>query len=141
VVLRIAPASPRANNFTAHLTGAEEVPPVDTQAQGQAAFKFNPELTQLSFKVEVANLENVRASHIHCAPAGVNGPVGVTLFSGGPVTVNGTLAEATVAAPDPGNSCTWTSLQDVLTAIQTGNAYVNVHTVANPGGAIRGQIR
>jgi hypothetical protein len=29
----------------------------------------------------------------------------------------------------------------LLTAIAQGNAYVNVHTAANPGGEIRGQIR
>jgi len=141
VVYRIAPVSKATPNFTAHLSGSEEVPPVDTLAQGQAVFMFNADLSSLAFKLVVANIENVVAAHIHCAPAGVNGPVGVTLFSGGPVSPDGTLAQGTAAAPDAGNNCSWTTLQDVLTAIQTGNAYVNVHTQANPRGEIRGQIR
>jgi hypothetical protein len=89
----------------------------------------------------VANIEGVVAAHIHCAPVGVNGPVAVTLFTGGPVSPNGILAQGTVNAPDDGNGCDWTSLQEVLTAIHNGFAYVNVHTQSNPGGEIRGQIR
>jgi len=140
VVLRIASARPGSANFRAHLNGDGEVPPVDTQAQGQAAFQFNQEVTEMDFRVLVANIQDVVASHIHCAPAGVNGPVGVTLFTGGPVSVDGILAEGAVNAPDAGNGCNWSSLQDVLTAIRSGNAYVNVHTLAHPPGEIRGQI-
>lgn len=141
VVYRIAPVSKATKNFTAHLSGGEEVPPVATSAQGQAAFMFNADLSAMAFKLVAANIENVVAAHIHCAPAGVSGPVGVTLFSGGPVSPNGSLADGSAAAPDAGNSCSWAGLQDVLTAIETGNAYVNVHTQANPRGEIRGQIR
>ncbi|HEX9864354.1 MAG TPA: CHRD domain-containing protein, partial [Acidimicrobiia bacterium] len=43
-------------------------------------------------------------------------------------------------APDEGNQCGWTSLNDVLTAMVTGNAYVNVHTPTYPTGEIRGQV-
>jgi glucose/arabinose dehydrogenase len=139
-VLRIAPVTPPAANFRAHLSGDQEVPPVDTQAQGQATFRFNKEASALSFKLNVANIEDVLASHIHCAPAEANGPVGVTLFGGGPVSPNGTLAQGTVESPDAGNACNWATLGDVLTAIQNGYAYANVHTLAHPPGEIRGQI-
>ncbi|HEX6304700.1 MAG TPA: PQQ-dependent sugar dehydrogenase [Anaerolineales bacterium] len=141
VVLRITSGQPGARNFGAHLSGDEEVPPVDTQAQGQATFKVSEDESEMSFKLNVANIEDVVAAHIHCAPAGVNGPVGVTLFSGGPVSPDGTLAEGTITSPDPGNGCGWTSLEAVLSAISSGNAYVNVHTLANPAGEIRGQIQ
>lgn len=127
--------------FTAHLSGVEEVPPVDTRARGQAIFKINREVAELDFKLIVANIEDVVAAHIHCAPKGVNGPVGVTLFSGGPVTVNGVLAQGTVTTPDAGNGCDWETIADVETAMRNDSAYVNVHTAANPGGEIRGQIR
>jgi CHRD domain len=102
----------------------------------------------------VSDIENVFAAHIHCGAVGVNGPVGVTLFSGAPAggAVEGTLAEGTITAPDPGNACGWTDLAAVLAAIESGATYVNVHTndgVAPPntgagdfpGGEIRGQIR
>ncbi len=140
VVMRIASGKPAARNFRAHLSGDEEVPLVDTDAQGEATFQFNEQITELNFKLNVANIEDVVASHIHCAPDGVNGPVGVTLFSGGPVSPDGTLAEGTVTSPDEGNACNWGSLADVQSAMNNGLAYVNVHTVAHPPGQIRGQI-
>jgi hypothetical protein len=113
---------------------------VDTRAQGQATFELNDQATELDFKLNVANIDDVVASHIHCAPAGVNGPIGVTLFSGGPTSRNGTLAEGTVDSPDPGNACGWTSLAEVQSAMRNGFTYVNVHTLAHPPGEIRGQI-
>lgn len=140
VVLRVASSRPAKANFRAHLSGDEEVPPVETDAQGQATFKFNDEGTELDFKLNVANIKDVVAAHIHCAPDGVNGPVGVTLFSGGPVSPDGVLAEGTVTAPDTGNACGWESVEDVQRAMKNGYAYVNVHTQAHPPGEIRGQI-
>jgi glucose/arabinose dehydrogenase len=140
VVLRLASGEPAARNFRAHLSGDEEVPPVDTRAQGQATFELNDQATELDFKLNVANIDDVVASHIHCAPAGVNGPIGVTLFSGGPTSRNGTLAEGTVDSPDPGNACGWTSLAEVQSAMRNGFTYVNVHTLAHPPGEIRGPI-
>ena len=127
-------------NFRAHLSGDEEVPAVDTNAQGQAIFQLDRDGESLDYKLIVANIDNVFASHIHCAPAGVNGPVGVTLFSGATVTVNGILAEGTITEPDAGNACGWETLADVVAAIESGDTYVNVHTTENPGGEIRGQI-
>lgn len=141
VVLRIAPADRPAPNFRAHLRGEAEVPPVETDAQGEATFAFTDDATVLNFRLLVANIEDVVAAHIHCAPDGVNGPVGVTLFSGGPVSPDGVLAEGTAAAPDASNACNWEDVGDVLTAIENGYAYVNVHTLAHPPGEIRGQIR
>lgn len=142
VVLRMAFGQPRiGDHFRAHLSGDEELDPVDTQAQGEAIFTFAEEAASLDYKLLVANIEDVMAAHIHCAPDGVNGPVGVTLFSGEPVSPDGILAEATLAEPDAGNACAWTGLADVLQAVENGEAYVNVHTSAHPAGEIRGQIR
>jgi CHRD domain len=132
------PAS-AGDNFAAPMSGEAEVPSVVTQAAGVATFKLGEE--GLAFKVNVANIDNVIASHIHCGAVGVNGPVGVTLFRGGPVTVNGTLAQGVVTAPDPGNGCGWTDLAAVVAALEGGDTYVNVHTTAHPGGEIRGQVK
>lgn len=140
VVLRVASARPPKTKFRAHLSGDEEVPPVETNAQGEATFSFDDDLDSLDFKLNVANIDDVVAAHIHCAPEGVNGPVGVTLFSGGPVSPNGTLAEGTVAEPDDGNGCGWEDMADVQRAMKNGYAYVNVHTVEHPPGEIRGQV-
>ncbi len=129
-------------NFVAPLDGGQENPPVDTNATGVAKFQLSKDGSSLGFKLIVANIEDVVASHIHCGVVGVNGPVGVTLFSGGPTSANGTLAEGTITAPNAGNGCGWADLDAVLAAMESGGAYVNVHTFpANPGGEIRGQIK
>ena len=153
-LLAVAPAAVAGDNFVATLSGGQEVPPRDTQARGVATFKLREDGAALAFKVNVANIDNVFAAHIHCGAVGENGPVGVTLFMGTPAggRVNGTLAEGTITAPDAGNGCGWVDLAAVLAALQSGATYVNVHTndgVAPPntgpgdfpGGEVRGQVR
>ncbi|MPZ18270.1 MAG: CHRD domain-containing protein [Luteitalea sp.] len=140
VVLQITPAKGRRATFSAHLSGASEVPPVGTRARGQALVRFS-DRTALNFTVLVGNIRGVTASHIHCGPEGVNGPVGVTLFSGGPLDVHGILVRSSATSPDTDNACGWETLDEVETAILRGNAYVNVHTQTNPAGEIRGQVR
>jgi CHRD domain-containing protein len=149
-LLALAPSAWAGDNFVASLSGDEEVPPRDTQARGVATFKVREDGTALRFKVNVANIDNVVAAHIHCGAVGINGPVGVTLFTGPPAggAVNGTLAKGTVTAPDPGNGCGWADLAAVLAAIQGGDTYVNVHTDdgapppnTGPGDFPGGEIR
>jgi hypothetical protein len=153
-LLALAPSALAGDNFVATLSGDQEVPARDTQAVGVAKFKLREDGTALAFKVNVANIDNVFAAHIHCGAVGVNGPVGVTLFMGSPAggAVNGTLAAGTITAPDPGNGCGWTDLAAVLAAMGSGGTYVNVHTNDGvpppdtgpgdfPGGEIRGQVR
>lgn len=148
-----APA-PLLRNFVAPLSGDQEVPARDTNATGNAVFHLRAGGTELDYKLIVANIENVFAAHIHCGAVGDNGPVGVTLFMGSPASgsVNGIIARGTITAPDPGNACGWEDFGDVLSAMRSGDTYVNVHTndgvaPANtgpgdfPGGEIRGQIR
>jgi len=138
--------------FRAVLSGGDEVPARDTLARGVATFRLDAEGTELGFQLVVANIENVFAAHIHCGVAGVNGPIGVTLFMGAPAggPVDGVLAAGSVTAPDAGNACGWADLADVVAAVESGNAYVNVHTNDGvdppdtgpgdfPGGEIRGQ--
>jgi hypothetical protein len=145
--------SAQPSTFRAVLSGGDEVPARDTAARGVATFRLDAGGTELGFRLVVANIENVFAAHIHCGVAGVNGPVGVTLFMGAPGggRTDGVLAAGSVTAPDPGNLCGWVDLDDVVAALESGNAYVNVHTddgidPANtgpgdfPGGEIRGQV-
>jgi CHRD domain len=152
-LLAVAPAAVAGDNFVATLSGGQEVPARDTHAVGVATFKLSADGTALAFKLNVANLDNVVAAHIHCGGVGVNGPVGVTLFMGVPGggRVDGTLAEGTITAPDAGNLCGWADLAAVLAAMGSGNTYVNVHTNDGvdppntgpgdfPGGEIRGQV-
>jgi hypothetical protein len=89
-------------------------------------------------------LEGATAAHIHIGPAGVNGEVAVFLFGPEPagVTRDGIMAEGTIAEanlmPIPGEfDGTMAQLIDHLRA---GTAYVNVHTLENQPGEIRGQV-
>ena len=148
LVLSVALVSPAAaGNFVAHLSQEENVPTenVATLAEGQFIL-HESRAGDLSFRLILANIEGVLAAHIHCAPVGVAGPVGVTLFffvpfPGFPVDVNGTLAAGPIVEPDSGNSCGWIDNADLIDAIGDGEAYVNVHTLLNMPGEVRGQLQ
>ena len=122
--------------FRAELSGANEVPPVDTEASGLATFTVRG--TIVDFEITVTNTEDAVAAHIHSGSATVNGPVVVTLFTADPpVTIQGgVLAEGQFTATD----VVGMTLEALLDLLRTGGAYVNVHTTAHPGGEIRGQI-
>ncbi|MEX1184543.1 MAG: CHRD domain-containing protein [Gemmatimonadota bacterium] len=135
-----------ASNFRTHARGSEEVPANDSRAQGQAIFALSDDGDAISYKLIVANIENVTQSHIHIAPEGVNGPVVVWLYPSAPPSQlipgrsQGVLAEGEFTAADLRGPLAGQTLGDLLANLRSGNAYVNVHTVAHPPGEIRGQI-
>ena len=144
LLLQFSSASTLAanRNFAVHLSGDQQVPPVDTNAQGEAIFHLSKDGTMLDYKLIVANIDNVTASHIHLGAPGTNGPVVAFLYGGPPIqgTFSGVLAEGTITAADLKGPLAGMSLSDLLTAMESGNTYVNVHTTAHPGGEIRGNI-
>lgn len=134
-------------NFRANLSGDNEVPPVETNARGQATFQLNKAGDELSYKLIVANIEDVLMAHIHLAPAGQNGAVAAWLYpeDGPPPELipgrfNGVLAESRITAADLVGSLAGGSIEDLVVFLQDGGAYVNVHTQEYPGGEVRGQI-
>lgn len=137
------PAFAHPQNYRAHLSGDSEVPPVATNAQGEAIFQLNGDGTALAFKLNAANIENVRAAHIHMGVEGVNGGVVAFLYGGPtiPGRFQGTLAQGTITSADLIGPLAGASLADLISLIEAGQTYVNVHTDQNPGGEIRGQIR
>jgi hypothetical protein len=146
--LAVAALAPTASatsdrNYRTHLSGAEAG--VETLAQGQAILQFSRDGASMHYKLILANIDDVVGAHIHLAPAGSNGPIVVNLF-GAPfvpdpgVDVNGVLAEGTITAADLAGPLAGMSLDDLRQAIFDGNTYVNVHTVANRGGEVRGQL-
>lgn len=146
--LAVGAHSTKPKNFVAHLNGENEVPPVETKAQGQAKFQLNRDGDELSYKLNVANIKNVTMAHIHKAPADENGPVVAWLYPEGgsspdliPGRVNGVLAEGTITSDDLVGPLDDKSLEDLISAIEAGNTFVRVHTEQHPGGEIRGQIR
>jgi hypothetical protein len=120
-----APMGDAMYTQTVTLSGANEVPPVTTPATGTATVTIRPDHT-VSVKVSATGM-NATASHIHQGAASANGPVIV------PFTKTG---DNTFVAPD---GAKLTDAQ--YDAFKAGNLYVNVHTAANPGGEIRGQLK
>jgi CHRD domain len=131
-------ASANDLKFTAELTGAQERPtPVTTEGEGEA--KFESDGTSVAFELKWKDLSSPAISaHIHCGGPEETGPVGVTLFAGTMATEG--EVQGSFTAPDAGNACGWVTLADVLGAMATGDAYVNVHTTRFPGGEIRGHV-
>lgn len=107
------------------LSGAQEVPPVNTQASGSSSITVIGDKV-ITGRVEVRNL-NATAAHIHEAPAGQNGPVII------PLVKTGDNVWAV-----PGNTVLTSAQFD---AYRSGNLYVNVHSAANPAGEIRVQLK
>ena len=80
--------------FTANLTGDSEVPPVTTNATGTAEFELNDDGDEMSYDLEVEDIEGVLFAHIHQGSDSENGPIVVTLFNAtdGPTDeIDGTL--------------------------------------------------
>jgi len=116
--------------FTATLTGANERPtPVTTTATGTAIVTVVG--TILTWKVDVVNIDSVNAAHIH-----IGGPeeAGNVTRSLNPLSTDtnftGTLANGSAPVSD-----------SVLALMRAGRTYVNVHTLKNGDGEIRGQLR
>jgi hypothetical protein len=142
-------------NFGAHGKGANEVPARDSNGQAEAIFHLSDDGTQLEYKLNAANIENVVQAHIHLAAEGVNGPIVAFLY--GPVAAgggrtDGVLAEGTITAANLIGPLAGHPLSDLVAAINSGDAYVNLHTNDGvdgvntgpgdfPGGEIRGQIK
>ncbi len=117
--------------YQASLSGASEVPSIlNTAANGSAVLALSADTTKLYYRVTVDNIQAIQMAHIHLGKFGQNGPVIFPLFPIGSAPF----------APGAPISGTLTITPGQVTALITGNYYVNVHTTAHPGGAMRGQV-
>jgi hypothetical protein len=109
----------------AKLTGGAEVPATTSQGGGDATVTFDPATKVLTWKMTYAGLTGpATMAHFHGpAEAGKNAGVAV------PITLTPTGSEGTATLND-------TQAADLM----AGKYYLNVHTAANPGGEIRGQV-
>jgi hypothetical protein len=141
--------------FVADLTGVNEVPPVVSPGTGFAAVVLDPTAQTLQVNVTFSGLtSNTNAAHIHCCtPLGMNAGVATTVpaFPGFPLGVtSGTyssvvfdLTQATIYNPvfitSQGGTIPLAEAA-LIAGIVNGMTYLNIHTVNNPGGEIRGQL-
>jgi hypothetical protein len=129
---------PGAKVYVANLVAANEVPPKTTTGTGVATFVDNGSV--INWTLSLTNMTAVTASHIHLGAAGAAPPsniiVNLFLPNVATATVNGIVAEGTITNANNAN----VSLDSLRTLFNNGNAYVNVHTSANPAGEIRDQV-
>ena len=140
LALAAVPAIARAANppepaFGGPLTGAQEVPAVVTAATGEGTAVISPDGSTVTYIVTYTGLSGaVAAAHIHTGAAGVAG--GVIL----PLVVSASPMVGTLTAANFTASGAITTFAQAVAAIKAGNTYFNLHTAANGGGEIRGQI-
>jgi len=129
-------------SFHAKLTSKEETKKPESKATGKAEFKLSKDGKTLTYKLHVKNLVDANGAHIHMAKKGEDGPPVVGLFSGEKKgKFSGILAEGTIMDKDLIGTLQGKTVTDLVDLFKSGEAYVNVHTAANPDGEIRGQIK
>ena len=115
-----------AEKFKATLDGKSENPPNATAGKGEADINYDPATKKLSWKLTYSGLTGpATAAHFHGpAEPGKNAGVAVAIPNAttSPVEGSATLTDAQAAD------------------LEAGKYYVNIHTAANPGGEIRGQV-
>jgi hypothetical protein len=145
VWLCAAPASAQNTQMmVATLSGGAETPApgVLTGAAGHATLSIDQSAQTISVTLNIVNLPTATtAAHIHVGPAGVAGPIiidfPIPTGRTGDLSVSFRVGASSFRArPELGV----VTMADAIQSILAGNAYVNVHTVANGGGEIRGQL-
>jgi CHRD domain-containing protein len=149
-------AQAQSGPLRAELIGYEEVPAVATRASGAFEARVARDNQSVDFTLSFEGLQgNVTQSHIHFAQKSVNGAIivwlcgtpapGPTGPAGTPTcpqagTVSGTFTSSNVLASPTTQQLAAGDLARLIDAMESGIAYVNVHTSISPGGEIRGQV-
>jgi len=116
-------------SFKVNLSGAQQVPPVQTGATGTADLTYDAATRMLTWNVTYSSLSGpATMAHLHGpATTGKNAPPVVWLSEKGAAVSNPIKGQATLT-PEQAQQMT------------AGEWYINVHTQANPNGEIRGQV-
>ena len=113
-------------NFKAALNGKSEVPANTTAGTGEVTASYDTATKKLTWKGSYSGLTGpATAAHFH-GPAGEGKNAGVMV----PISPNGPSFEGSATLNDA-----------QAKALMDGDMYVNVHTAANKGGEIRGQLK
>jgi hypothetical protein len=127
VVLSLtAPSFAQTMSFKSNLSATNEVPPVSSSATGTLAATYDPSTKTLSYTITYAGLSgDAMAAHFH-GPASAGENAGVALPVSGAMTnpIKGTATLSDAQAKD----------------LMSGKWYINIHTAANKGGELRGQV-
>lgn len=124
--------------FTSRPDGSQQNPPVITNGKGTGSIVLNGARNEVAYHLTYHDLSGPLSGaggHFHVAPAGVNGPVVRSIAAGG------LPASATVSGLWKSTDATQPLTRALVDSLIAGKLYSNFHTVANPGGEIRGQLR
>jgi CHRD domain len=115
--------------FKASMNGASEVPPTTTSGTGTCTVSYDPATKMLTWEGSFSGLTGpATAAHFHGpAESGKNAAPAIWISEKG----------QNLASPFKGSATLTDAQADDL---QKGLWYANVHTAANPGGEIRGQV-
>lgn len=117
-------------SFKVELSGAQEVPAVQTPATGVADITYDPATRAVTWVINYSGLSGpATMAHFHLGPPTQGGhtPVMVWLTKQGSPAENPIKGQATL-------------IPEQAKQFLAGDWYINVHTQANPGGEIRGQV-
>ncbi|HEY2619316.1 MAG TPA: CHRD domain-containing protein [Acetobacteraceae bacterium] len=119
-------ASAAMVDYRATMSGKSEVPPTTSTGSGDVLATLDTSTKKLSYTMTYSGLSGpATAAHFHGpAAAGANAGVAVPIGTNPPSPTTG--------------SATLTDAQ--IKDLEAGNWYANVHTEANKGGEIRGQM-
>ena len=129
LIASVAPSISETMTFKTQLSPTDEVPPNNSNGKGDATVTYDTVSKKLSWKVDYSGLTGpATMAHFH-GPAGPgkNAPVVVPIFT----------SAAAAKSPAEGSA---TLNDDQAKQLTAGEWYVNVHTEANKGGEIRGQL-
>jgi len=115
-----------AETFKVTLDAKSEVPPNSSAGTGTADVDFDAATKKLTWKLTYSGMTGpVSAAHFHGpAEPGKNAGVAVAIPNAGTSPAEGSATLTDAQAAD----------------LMAGKYYINVHTAANPGGEIRGQV-
>jgi hypothetical protein len=123
----VSAASAATVSYSARLSGRSEVPKTDSKGKGKFDGSFDTQSKVMKYTLTFDGLSGpAAAAHIH-------GPA-TRLQTAGVVAP---LGDKNPTSPVSGSV---TLTDDQVKMLQSAKLYVNVHTAANPGGEIRGQI-
>ena len=152
LVASLAGASGGKKNVKAKLTGFQEVPAVSSFGSGSFTARIDTDAQTITYELSYGGLNSTAmAAHIHLGQRGANGGVIAFLCGGGdkPACPAGTGATESVSGVIDAADVIGTEAQGIapgeydeaVRAIRARVTYANVHTMTQPGGEIRGQLR
>lgn len=129
--------------YQAQLSGAGQVPAVDTAATGTLTLTVAADRSRVAYVLSVKDIRNLTVARLHQGKAGQVGATIATLYPGPTKTgtftgvlASGSFTSSTLSGPLAGKS-----ISNLVALLDSGSVYLNIGTTAHRSGEIRGQLR